>query len=114
YVPRPAEEAAVDEAAAAHLPVVVFSHGLGGSREGYRYIAEHLCSHGYIVILPSHAGSDRDALRDFAANRARGERNDAEADEPQRDGGPERGWLHAATHDPENLRNRPQDVSFII
>jgi predicted dienelactone hydrolase len=39
-------------------PVIVFSHGLGGDPEGYRYFGEHLASHGFLVILPQHAGSD--------------------------------------------------------
>jgi len=40
------------------LPVVVFSHGLGGSRRGAVYYAEHLVSHGYVVVMVQHPGSD--------------------------------------------------------
>ncbi len=98
---RPQTLAAGDERAQTRCPVVIFSHGLGGSREGYSYFAEHAASHGFIVILPSHAGSDRAALRDRLGGRDRG------------DGG-RGGWLHAATHDPDNLGNRPRDISFII
>src|ERR1700712_4732620 len=29
-------------------PVIIFSHGLGGSREGYSYLGEHWASCGYI------------------------------------------------------------------
>jgi predicted dienelactone hydrolase len=41
------------------FPVVVFSHGLGGSREDYEYIGRHWASHGYASIHPQHL---RDAL----------------------------------------------------
>ena len=40
------------------FPVVLFSHGLGGSREGGRRWAEHWASHGYVVVALQHAGSD--------------------------------------------------------
>lgn len=39
-------------------PVVVYSHGLGGSREGGARISAHLASHGYAVVHLQHAGSD--------------------------------------------------------
>lgn len=40
------------------VPVVIFSHGLGGSRRGAVYYAEHLVSHGYVVVMVQHPGSD--------------------------------------------------------
>lgn len=40
------------------LPVVIFSHGLGGSREGGRAWGEHWSAHGYLVIHVQHPGSD--------------------------------------------------------
>jgi pimeloyl-ACP methyl ester carboxylesterase len=40
-------------------PLVVFSHGLGGSRMGYSYLAKHLAAAGYVCVHPQHAGSDR-------------------------------------------------------
>jgi predicted dienelactone hydrolase len=40
------------------LPLVIFSHGLGGSCESYSYLGEYWAEHGYVVILPTHAGSD--------------------------------------------------------
>jgi dienelactone hydrolase len=40
------------------LPVVIFSHGLGGSREGGRAWGEHWAAHGYLVIHVQHPGSD--------------------------------------------------------
>jgi len=35
-------------------PVMVFSHGLGGSRNAYSHICGQLASHGMIVIAPDH------------------------------------------------------------
>jgi len=43
---------------ASKFPVVLFSHGLGGSREGGKRWAEHWASHGYGVVAMQHAGSD--------------------------------------------------------
>lgn len=40
-------------------PVVLFSHGLGGSRQGADYLASRLASFGMLVVLVQHAGSDR-------------------------------------------------------
>jgi predicted dienelactone hydrolase/ABC-type amino acid transport substrate-binding protein len=39
-------------------PVVVISHGLGSSRAAFAYLAEHLASYGFAVIVPQHIGSD--------------------------------------------------------
>lgn len=39
-------------------PIVVFSHGNGGTRQDGRYLAEHLASHGYVVVQVQHPGSD--------------------------------------------------------
>lgn len=40
-------------------PLVVFSHGLGGSRTGYSYLARHFASHGIASLHLQHIGSDR-------------------------------------------------------
>ncbi len=40
------------------FPVIVFSHGLGGSRESYEYIGRHWASHGYVSVHVQHLGSD--------------------------------------------------------
>ena len=40
-------------------PVVVFSHGIGGSRTGYRYLGEHFAAHGVASMHLQHVGSDR-------------------------------------------------------
>jgi dienelactone hydrolase len=41
------------------VPLVVFSHGIGGSRRGYRYLGEHWSSHGIASLHLQHVGSDR-------------------------------------------------------
>jgi predicted dienelactone hydrolase len=41
----------------ADCPVIVFSHGLLGSKDGYQPLVEHWASHGYIVIQPTHYDS---------------------------------------------------------
>ena len=40
-------------------PVIVFSHGFGGSNVGYTPLTEYWAGHGYIVIKPSHADSGK-------------------------------------------------------
>ncbi|KAF4120750.1 platelet-activating factor acetylhydrolase [Geosmithia morbida] len=35
-------------------PTMIFSHGLGGSRNSYSYIAGSLASHGVVVVCPEH------------------------------------------------------------
>ncbi len=41
------------------LPLVLFSHGIGGSRRGYSYIGQHLASQGFASLHVQHVGSDR-------------------------------------------------------
>jgi predicted dienelactone hydrolase len=41
------------------VPLVVFSHGLGGSRAGYSYLGQHWASLGFASLHVQHAGSDR-------------------------------------------------------
>jgi dienelactone hydrolase len=45
--------------AAAPVPLVVFSHGIGGSRYGYQYLGRHWAAHGWASLHPQHVGSDR-------------------------------------------------------
>ena len=45
--------------ASAPVPLVVFSHGLGGSRAGYSYLGRHWASQGFASLHVQHAGSDR-------------------------------------------------------
>jgi dienelactone hydrolase len=43
---------------AAPYPVILWSHGLGGSRDGAGFISRFVASHGYIVVHIQHAGTD--------------------------------------------------------
>jgi len=38
--------------------VILFSHGLGGTREGYEYLSRYWASHGYVSVHLQHPGSD--------------------------------------------------------
>lgn len=40
------------------LPLVVWSHGLGGSRDGAGFLARHIAGHGYYVLHLQHPGTD--------------------------------------------------------
>jgi len=46
-------------AGAERVPLVVFSHGIGGSREGYSYLGTHWASYGHASLHVQHVGSDR-------------------------------------------------------
>ncbi len=47
-------------ATAAHpVPLVVFSHGIGGSRAGYSYLGRHWAGQGVASLHLQHVGSDR-------------------------------------------------------
>jgi len=74
-------------------PVIVFSHGLGGTREGYAYLGRHWASHGYVAVHLQHPGSDDEAWRGAARP----------LDSMRR-----------AAADPLNAMNRPMDVRFAI
>lgn len=39
-------------------PVVLFSHGLGGNREGSAFLGKHWASRGYVAVFLQHPGSD--------------------------------------------------------
>ena len=44
---------------ATRVPLVVFSHGIGGSRQGYSYLGEHFAANGMASLHLQHVGSDR-------------------------------------------------------
>lgn len=73
-------------------PVVIFSHGAGGSKDGYGYLGRFWAENGYVVIHPDHIGSDRAILKS----------------------GPILAAMKAAIVDTSNLVNRPLDISFVI
>lgn len=41
------------------VPLVVFSHGIGGSRRGYSYLGQHFAANGIASLHVQHVGSDR-------------------------------------------------------
>jgi predicted dienelactone hydrolase len=56
YTVEVAMEAAV---AAGAFPLVVISHGTGGSHLAYRTLAQHLARDGFIVAMPEHPRNNR-------------------------------------------------------
>jgi dienelactone hydrolase len=75
-------------------PMVIFSHGLGGSREGYSYLGERWAGDGYISVHIQHLGSDDAVWKDAGiAGFAQ---------------------LSAAAANPINALNRALDVTFAI
>jgi predicted dienelactone hydrolase len=54
------------------FPVVIFSHGLGGSRDGYEYLGRHWAGCGYVSVHAQHIGSDDSVWKDVpVAERAK-------------------------------------------
>jgi dienelactone hydrolase len=77
------------------LPVLLFSHGLGGSREGYEYLGRAWAGHGYISVHLQHAGSDSAVWQSGGMQGAMAA-------------------LRRAAANPANATNRPMDVSFVL
>ena len=47
-----------------NAPVVLFSHGLGGSREGSPFLGKHWAARGYVAVFLQHPGSDTSVWKD--------------------------------------------------
>ena len=61
-------------------PVILFSHGLGGSREGSAYLGEHWAARGYVAVYVQHPGSDTSVWQDVPVrNRLKAMRQAANA-----------------------------------
>src|SRR5262249_57027813 len=60
-------------------PVIVFSHGGGGSSKTFDPLARYCASHRFTVLLPSHAGAAAANTRDPAAQSPREAPPDASA-----------------------------------
>jgi predicted dienelactone hydrolase len=59
-------------------PVLLFSHGLGGSREGGGYLGRHWAARGYVTVFLQHPGSDTSVWKNKpAAQRMRAMREAA-------------------------------------
>jgi len=55
----------------APAPVVLFSHGLGGSREGNATLGNHWALRGYVAVFLQHPGSDSSVWRDVPPQQRR-------------------------------------------
>jgi dienelactone hydrolase len=75
-------------------PVILWSHGLGGSCNNSKYLGEHWSARGYVAVFLQHPGSDESVWKDAVA----GERMAA--------------MQKAASG--ENLVLRCQDVKFVL
>ena len=45
-------------------PIVLFSHGLGGSRQGNAFLGRHWAARGYVAVFVQHPGSDTSVWQD--------------------------------------------------
>ncbi|MCB2225751.1 MAG: hypothetical protein KQH53_03655 [Desulfarculaceae bacterium] len=83
------------QGAPAPWPVLIISHGLGGSREAMAYLARHLASQGYGVCAVQHAGSDGEVGAGLSLLATY--------------------WaLYKAGRNPESYRQRAGDLSFAL
>ena len=88
-------------------PVIVFSHGLGGSRLGYSYLGRAWAENGYVSIHPTHRETAElrspMAIEDIeGAPAGSGERLQALA------------AMKKAIDDPRNWESRPRDMALVI
>lgn len=58
-------------------PVVLFSHGLGGSREGSGYLGKYWAARGYVAVFLQHPGSDTSVWKDTAREKRMNAMRDA-------------------------------------
>lgn len=75
-------------------PVILFSHGLGGSRDASPYLGNHWAEHGYIAVFVQHKGSDKSIWK---------------GDRPG-----QRLMALKQAISLENASARPADISFVI
>lgn len=66
---------------AASAPVVLFSHGLGGSRENGAYLGNHWAARGYVCVFMQHAGSDESVWKEAGRGQRLGAMRDAASGE---------------------------------
>jgi dienelactone hydrolase len=46
------------EADGSKFPMILWSHGFGGNRDGASFISRYLASHGYVIVHITHQGTD--------------------------------------------------------
>ncbi|WP_193214146.1 alpha/beta hydrolase family protein [Luteolibacter marinus] len=78
----------------APAPVILFSHGLGGSRDNNPYLGNHWAKRGYAVVFVQHPGSDEGVWKDAPMARRMGEMKKAAS--------------------VESFRNRSKDIPTVI
>jgi predicted dienelactone hydrolase len=71
-------------------PVIVISHGLGSDRKTFAYLARHLASHGFAVLVPEHPGSNSKQLEALIAGTA------------------------SEIAEPEEFVDRPLDITYLL
>ena len=86
-----------DDRAAGRQPVLIASHGLGGSRDGLAYLGAFLAARGFVSIHLQHAGSDRDVRQGHRWNSPEGRR-----------------LTRSSLKDPQNAIERFRDIPFVI
>ncbi|HIK19083.1 MAG TPA: alpha/beta hydrolase [Leptolyngbyaceae cyanobacterium M33_DOE_097] len=72
------------------IPMVVISHGLGSDRATFTYLAHHLVSHGFAVLVPEHPGSNAKQLEALVNGTAE------------------------EVAEPSEFRDRPLDVTYLL
>jgi len=80
----------VPDGLTAPAPIVIISHGFGALKENFTFMAEHLASHGYVVLVPDHVGSDLSYRQSYL-----------------------QGQLNTLLS-PIEFVDRPQEISFLI
>jgi predicted dienelactone hydrolase len=93
------------EPAAGGYPVIIFSHGSGGSKDGYSYLGRYWAEHGYVAIHVTHLEFSRIRIRDgqILVSGSWVPMPEAAKEELSSDNREE--WM---------VKNRAMDVSFII
>lgn len=76
------------------FPVIIWSHGLGGTRDGAGFISRYVAAHGYVIVHIQHVGTDSILW----------------------DGKPGHPWTHirAAKIPRKTVLNRYRDVPFAV
>lgn len=111
-------------------PVIVFSHGFGGSHTAYTPLTEYWAGHGYIVIKPAHADAGKlgpilaqrreerraEMEKARAEGRGRNARNATQTAQSSTAGQQPDSLAEAiwATQTPSDWVNRAKDVSLIL
>lgn len=80
----------VPQGLAGPAPIVIISHGFGDVKESFTFLAEHIASYGYVVIVPDHIGSDLQYREVYLQGRLN------------------------TLLSPMEFINRPQEISFLI